>query len=177
MLLTGLMTTNPVCSKVSGVDISYIPHPSYKYGIHSRNSLFAVRVSCLAYIHCFNGMQVFQFSSKIAPLYNTTVRTFLHLIRSLFFSHSFCTRTNNLSEPQLKCFVSPSNTAVFRYWMNPRYWTNQVNQRFSKPFIKTVVTCLVWMNQLFEWMTRSLKPPSTSGLVSYLKVFYFSQHF
>ncbi len=37
----------------------YISHPSYKYGIHFRNSLFAVRVSCWAYIH---RLQVFQFS-------------------------------------------------------------------------------------------------------------------
>ncbi len=37
------------------------------------------------------------------------------------------------SEPQ-----SPSNTAVFGYWMNPRYWTNQASQWFSNLFIGPV---------------------------------------
>ncbi len=45
--------------KVSGV--IYILHPD-KCGIHFRSSLFAVRVSCLAYIHHLDGRQVFQFN-------------------------------------------------------------------------------------------------------------------
>ncbi len=62
------------------------------------------------------------------------------------------------SKPQQNCFVSQSNTAVFRYWMNPSFWTNQVSQWFSNPFIKTVVTWLVseWISRLNEWRTKAL---------------------
>ncbi len=66
MLLTGPTATNPVHA-AKFQELTYIP---YKHGIHFRNSLFAVRVSCLAYIHRFNGRQVFQFSLKKIALYN-----------------------------------------------------------------------------------------------------------
>ncbi len=67
MMLIGPTTTNPVHA-AKFQEFTYIQHPSYKYGIHFRNSLFAVMVRCLAYIHRLNGMQVYTFSSKIAPL-------------------------------------------------------------------------------------------------------------
>ncbi len=77
----------------------------------------------------------------------------------------FCSSslTKFQSKPQQNCFVSLSNTAVF--WMNPRFWMNQVSQWFSNPFIKTVVTCLVfeWISRLNEWlMTHSLKQSFTA---------------
>ncbi len=60
---------------------------------------------------------------------------------------------------ELLC-VSEQHTAVFRYWMNPRFWTNRVCQWFSGPFIR-IVTCLVseWisrLNESIEWINKWL---------------------
>ncbi len=80
-------------------------------------------------------------------------------------------------QPQQNFCTSPSDTAVFSFWIN---WTNRVNQWFKGPFIKTGIYWIPeWINHLNEsneWMTQTHIYRHLLGDLVYLEYHFIKKY-